>query len=768
MEETILFRDLAVCLLAATVSGWALQRLGFSAVVGYLLAGILIGPFSPVYQLVSDLNHIQFLAQVGLVFLMFSIGLGLSFARLQRMGLSIVAAVIISSILLFNACRLFGVAMGWDGFQTFFLAGTLMISSSAIIIKILDELNITHQRSGQLALGMTVLEDIVAVVMLTLFISMLKVGGGQTATVWNTLGALGTFVVFLVVIAVVSVPRILQWLSRDSSVELKATAVTGLVLLAAVWAAATGYSLALGAFVLGAVVAGTRHKDEVEKSFEVMHQIFGAVFFVAVGMMFDFRLLAEVWWLVLVVTLFTVVARPLACAFGLVSVGHSSSNALKAGLALTPIGEFAFVMMQVGKTTNVLPETFYALAIGVSLTTAIIGPLLTRRSDAICGWMETNEPKVLRETIALYHRWLAELHGRSNRSFLWKLTSRRLLHIAVQMFFASALIIFSRSLLEVVRSVFGTTFIVPHGITILYWAAFGLVLIAPLVALWRNVEALAMILAEGATRNFSRGEILRPTLEALLKGFGVIVLIAWFLLLVPFGLWVFWTLCAAAVALLFFAPLFWRRLAVLHNKLEYDFREKMKAASTLGASSGLPASVLEQPQAWNLQIDELVMPFRSAHSGRSISELGIRSEFGCSVMAIDRQGFHIANPHGQEKLFPGDKLLLLGTGEQLARAEPFLRGTIARNSQSEFEQIGMETVAIPESSPDLGKTLAELNLTGRFGIQVCGIERSGERVLIPPSTERLKPGDRLLLLSTHQKILQFQAYLQNGPGPIVS
>src|SRR5688572_10899466 len=300
MQETLFVRDLAVVLLVATAAGWVLQRIGLSAVVGYLLAGMAVGPFSPAVKLVSDPNHIQLLAQIGLVFLMFSIGLGLSLARLQRMGLSVVAAVVISSILLFNLCRLFGFAMGWDKFQILFLAGTVMISSSSIIIKVLDELNITHQRAGQLALGMTVLEDIAAVVMLTFFVSMIRMGG-QQSSIWNTLGAVAAFVIFAVVIAMLFVPRMLKVLSRDAGAESRVVAIAGVVLLAAIWALQAGYSMALGAFVLGLVVAGTRYKDELENAFAAVHTIFGAVFFVAVGMLFDFRLLAQVWWLVVVV-----------------------------------------------------------------------------------------------------------------------------------------------------------------------------------------------------------------------------------------------------------------------------------------------------------------------------------------------------------------------------------------------------------------------------------------------------------------------------------
>ncbi len=770
MQEIVFLRDLATALLAAAILAWVLQRLGLSAVVGYLLAGVAIGPFSPVMQLVSNLEHIQILAQIGLVFLMFGIGLGLSFARLQRMGLSIFAAVLISSIFLFNLCRLFGVAMGWNSFQTFFLAGTLMISSSAIIVKILDELNITHQRAGQLALGVTVLEDIVAVVMLTLFLSMLKVGAGGTTTesgsFWVTLGALGAFVVFLLVISMLAVPRILKWLSGDAGTELKILSVTALVLFAAFAAVRAGYSTALGAFLLGAVIAGTRYKDEIEKSFSSLQDIFGAIFFVAVGMMFDVRLLLQVWWLVAIVTLLTLIARPLACAFGLVAIGHSSRNSLKAGLALVPVGEFAFVMIQVGKSSDILPETFYALAIGVSLATAVIGPLLTRRSEAICSWVEAHEPRVLRETIQFYHRWLAEFHVRTNASILWKLASKRILHIAVHLFFVSALIIFSRPLFNLVRDFLAGHSFLGGALYLTFWPVYVAILLGPLIAIWRNMEALSMIMSEGVARSAARTS-LRPLLQTVFKAVSGIIFLAWLLLLVPFGLWTFWAVCFIAALVLLFAPFLWRRVIKLHSKFEVDFRERMKAATTLGATSGLPASVLEQPQEWNLEIDEVTVPFRAEHAGRTIADLGLRRRFGVSIMTIDRQGYLIANPDGSEKLYAGDKLLLLGGREQLSDAEQLLRGLGSARGEvgGDFTQIAMETVVIPNLGGE--PTLAELNLATRYAIQVCGIERAGKRTLIPAFSERILPGDRLLVLGAHDQIQRWRAELtQSKPQPL--
>ena len=755
MQESIFVRDLAIVLIAASVAGWGVQRIGLSAVVGYLLAGILIGPFSPVKKIVSNIDNIQLLSQIGLVFLMFAIGLGLSFARLQRMGVSIVAAVVISSILVFNICRWFGSSMGWSGLEILFLAGTLMISSSAIIIKALDELNITHQRSGQLAIGITVLEDIVSVVMLTLFIATLKAGSGGATGMGSTLGTLAAFVVFLVVVAMLLVPRILKALGSDARAELRVIAVTGLVLVAAIWALQAGYSLALGAFIMGVVVAGTRYKDEIENAFEALHTIFGAVFFVAVGMLFDYRLLAEVWWLVLAVTLLTVVARPLACAFGLVAVGHSGRNGLKAGLALIPVGEFAFVMIQIGRSSNAVAEKFYALAVGVSLATAVVGPLITRRSDSIVTWIQDREPRALREVVAVYHRWLEALQVRSNASALWRLSARKVFQTGFHLLFVSALILFSRPVHDFAQQRIAANF--PVGFDVLFWSVVGVILLGPLIVLWKSLEALAMIVADGVTARAPRQELLRRLLQALLKAVGAVVLGSWLLLLIP-GKFALWALAIAGLAIVIWAPLFWRRLVSLHSKLEVDLRSRMKAASTLGSSTGLTGTVLERPQEWNLQIDEVVIPFASEHAGRRIADLAIRQNFGCSIMAIDRQGFLIANPTAEERLYAGDKLLLVGGPEELGRAEQMLRGAATRATE-DLEYFAMETVEAPGYGAGIGKTLSELNLPGRFGIQVCGIERAGVRNLAPASTNQIMAGDKVLALGPHEGIQAFRDFL---------
>jgi CPA2 family monovalent cation:H+ antiporter-2 len=561
-------------------------------------------------------------------------------------------------------------------------------------------------------------------------------------------------VVFLVVIATLGVPRILKLLSRDSSAELRIIAVTGLVLLAAIWALQAGYSLALGAFILGVVVAGTRYKDELEGAFAPLHTIFGAVFFVAVGMLFDYRLLAEVWWLVIVVTMLTVLIRPLACACGLVAVGHAGANALKAGLALIPVGEFAFVMIQVGRSSKAIPEKFYALAVGVSLTTAILGPLVTRRSDRIVSALQKREPRALREMIAFYQGWLERLQARGSANAVWRLCRGRIVQSAVHLLFLSAFILSSRPIHDLAYAHVGRNF--TAGFDVMFWSAFGIIVLAPIIVLWRNLEALAMIIAEGATQAAPRRELFRKVAETILKGVIGLVFFGWLLLLIPVGRLALWALVIAALAIVIWAPFFWRRLVHLHSKIEVDLRSRMKAAATLGSSTGLPGTVLERPQEWNLQIDEVTIPFASQHAGRRISDLAIRKNLGCSIMTIDRQGFLITNPTADERLYAGDKLLIVGAPEQLSKTEQLLRGGSHARVSEELEHITMETVDAPDQSAAVGRSLGELNLPARFGIQICGIERDGARLLAPSSDTQLRAGDKILVLGPHEGIQAFR------------
>lgn len=730
---------------------------------------MVIGPYTPPFALVADRERVETLAQLGLVFLVFWIGLNLNLNRLRNLGFSVIAATGIAALLVLNACRALGWALGWSPTASLFLAGLLMVSSSAVIGKVLDELNLIHERPGQLALGVTVLEDAVAVAMLTLLTSLVHLGGDgpPLAGLLSTLGRLGAFVAALAVLSLLMAPRLLDRLSREAAPEVRTLAVAGLLLLVAWGAVRAGYSLALGAFVFGTIMGSTRYQADLARAFDGLHQIFGAVFFVAVGMQVDLRLLVTDWPLCLLLVALAWVLRPVACALGLLAVGNTPREALQAGLALTPLGEFSFIIAQLAVTTGVVPPSVYAAAVGASLVTALAAPVLTRRSESWSTEWVRRLPARVGAWVSFYHNWLSRLRARTSDSALWQLTAGRLLQAALHVLLVSALLLFAWPVYLRAREALGDegwpARVWPYG----FWGAFGLVLLGPLIALWRQLTALAMMLAESATQGSPRPQRLRPFLEMALRSVALVLLGLWWLALVPTGPLRVGVVAGVALTLTALAALFWRRFVHLHSRFEYELRRQFRRAAHPVATSAWAAVLPDATADWGLDIDEVVLPGDSALAGRTLGELAIRAQFGCSVVGIDRQGYGLANPGADTVLFPRDKLLLLGTPEQLARAAQYLGAAASpRAATADFDELTMETVRVPEGCVLAGRPLRELDLIRRVGVQLGGIRRGRRRILAPGGHDRFEVGDELLVLGTHAQIKAFCALLGASAGEL--
>lgn len=761
-----LVRDLAVVLLVAGAVGWICQRMGLSLIVGYLVAGAIVGPHTPPFQFVADLPRVQMLSELGLIFLIFAIGLNLGLPRLRRLGLSVVLATAIGAILVFNLCRLLGLALGWSHTQSMFAAGMLMVSSSAIISKVLQELEATHQRFGQLALAVTVLEDIVAVTMLTLLSTLVRFGSQESPPLTQTLGALGAFVLALLLVSLLFVPRLLLRLTQSGAAELRTLLVIGLLLALSWLAARAGYSLALGAFLLGVIVASTPQKPEIERVFEGMRDTFGAVFFVAMGMLVDFKLLAEAWPLVLGMTAFAIVIRPLATSVGLTLAGNALRDSIRAGLALTALGEFSFIIAQMGVSAGAIPKSFYPMAVGASLLTTVLAPALMRRSGAVSLRVETALPLFAREWIGFYHSWLKRTGGRQQRGTLWQLTARRLVATAGQIVLVSALVLLAKPAYAQLSRVVQEDWFFPNGLRILFWSVFGGLLLMPVVAIWRNVEALAMIFAESITAGAPRKATLRPLLETALKTVAWALMFVWLLTLLPFGFSLVWISLLVIGILGLVAAVFWRRLVRWHSRLEIELRTQLKTALGSTAAAAL-AQALHEQDNWDLQGEEFVLPDYAACAGQTIGALALRKRFGCSIASIDRQGYIISNPSAEMVLYPRDRLLLIGTASQIDDAARDLGATRPDAADQEIEELSLEAITVPLSSPRAGKSLAELDPVRQVGVQVAGIQRGGRRTLTPSGTARIEEDDQLLVLGTPRQIQDFREWLNPPPRPAV-
>ncbi len=785
-------QDMAVILLVALVVGRICQRIRLSVIVGYLLAGILVGPFMGSFSLVTNARQIETVAQVGLVFLMFSIGLKLSLRKMRRLGAGMIVAVFSSAGLLYFIARSAGSASGLDGSQTMFLGGAFMVCSSMIMSKVLQEEGISHERPGQLALGFGVLEDVVAVIMLTTLNSLVQLGAGNDAVSGNagnmgsetsttignaastaatsahapeigaTLGHFGAFVVLAGVAGLLLVPWLLRRLSIKVGGELQTLGTAGLLFALATIAQRAGYSLALGAFLLGMIISETPQKHQVERTFEGMRDVFSAVFFVAIGMQINPVLLGEAWIAILGLTAAVLVARTLAPSAGLMLIGTAPKDALRAGLALTPIGEFSFIIAQLAVTAKVMPEKFYPTVVGVSLLTTLIAPLLTRKSDAISSRLLAWQPRWLLSLTRYYQGWLEQLAARGRQSKLWQQSRPRLIRIGVGVFFVTGALLFSEPLLELTRRWMSPRWDYAHAPDVIFWTCLCLFLVGPIVALWRNASALAVLYAQISLQGQPHADKLAPLITASLKiGAGAAIYV-WLGGLLPgtgtLARWLLVTIGAVALLALF---LMRRRLMAWHGVAENELRTFV-SDDTGNDTAQTPW--LNTHKEWDMQVGECVLPDLANCRGKTLIELNLRHDYGCSIVSIERQGTLIPMPPPSTALYPLDKVLLMGTQTQLEAGRRFLSQVSTQHHSSSFEELRTEKILLPARSPAANRTLRELSLIQAHHVQIVGIHRDIRRLLNPDGNETLMPGDELLVLGPPDKIAAFHEWL-TPPAP---
>jgi CPA2 family monovalent cation:H+ antiporter-2 len=749
-------KDLAVVMLVAGLVGWACHRAGLSVVVGYLLAGVVIGPHTPPFSLVKDIPRIETLAQVGLIFLMFSIGMGLSLRKLRRLGLSLVLATFTGAMLVYNLTRVLGAAMNWSSLDTIFLAAMLMVSSSAIISKVLHESGVMHEKSGQLAMGVAVLEDVVAIVMLTVLNSLVQIGGAH-ASVGGTLGLLGAFIALAGIGGLLIVPWLLRKMSLTAGEELPTIVVAGLLFVLACLADSAGFSLALGAFMLGAIVAETPHRTQVGRAFEGMRDVFSAVFFVSIGMLIDLHAMAHSWALILGITAFVLVVRPLAVSAGMLLIGGSTKESLRVGLSVTPLGEFSFIIAQLGVTSGAVPARFQALAVGVSLLTTLVGPLLIRRSERISGWVAARQPRWLADWEEYYHRWLERMQQRERKSILWQLSKKRFVQIGVEILLVTGLFVFSEQMFGLVQGYLPPDRTFPHGAELVFWSVLVLVALAPLVAIWRNLSALSLLFAQVSTTGHANAAKLAPVIETGLKAGAGLLLMLWLGAILPLSGMARWLPVAALLVVAAAFLVLRRRLVYWHSRFEVELHEMLTQSDQ--KFTGTTAPWMAPHGDWNMALTDCVLPDLADCRGRTLGELGLRTRFGCTVAGVERQGVMVGNPTGDMILYPRDKVLLLGDPAQVAAGKEFLQEASGAAVVSNFDEVRMESVELTAGCGLHNQSLADLALGRAFGLQVAGINRGGLRILNPRAEEKLFTGDNVLVLGSPDQISAFKGSL---------
>ena len=717
-----LIRDLAIILMTAGITSLLCRALKQPVVLGYVLAGILVGPKIPFTATVSDTESVKVWGEIGVIFVLFSLGLEFSFRRLLRVGTAAVVTAGVETLFLLVVGVLAGWLLGWPRTDSLFLGGMLCISSTMIIVKIFEEMGFKGRHFANFVLGLLIVEDLVAVLLLVLLstVAVARDLGGAELVIAAL--RLGFFLVLWFVVGLFVLPGLIRILKKFLNPETALIFCSGLCLMMVLVATGAGFSPALGAFVMGSLLAETDEGPRVEHALQSLRTFFGAIFFVSVGILFDPRIFVELWPVVLLVTVVLVIGKTAAVSAGAVLVGQSARTALYAGLSMTQIGEFSFIIASLGLTLKVVSEKLFPLAVGVSVLSSVLTPFWLARAGSIFSFLDRHFPARWRES------------ARNYRSNLQSHRGDKILPALLRAYLPTVLV---NLVLLVAASGIARAFIYPQLVSILgvspFTRLFGLGL--DLILCLPFFYGLALRRPGKKWRKMAEGVPRIRWVERMIQTARIVMGIVLFLAIV--AQYTGWrTFSGVTMAVLVFCGLmFYRFGGRIYKTLEGRFLGQFSAED-----SQLPAPLLP----WDTHLTEISVAPESPACGFTIEKLGSGESFGVMIAAIDRGLRRILAPRAAEQIFPHDKLFVLGEEVAVDRLRKILSAD-AGAADAETP-LSLQSLVLETNSKLSGLRVRDSGLREKVGGLLVGVEREGFRQLNPSPDLRLEAGDRLWIV----------------------
>ncbi len=669
MHSIALLQDLAVVLVAGAVAAVLFHRLKQPVVLGYILAGFLVGPHTPPYPLIQSEETINTLAELGVILLMFALGLEFSLGKLRQVGPTALLAALLEIVTMGWVGYALGRVFGWSSTDSLFLGAMLSMSSTTVIIKVLTELGRTKERFSQLIFGILIVEDILGIAMIALLSGIAMTGALSVGAIGVTLGKLAVFLAVVLVAGLIAVPRLIGRVARSRSDELLLVAVLGLCFGVALLATKLGYSVALGAFVIGAVIAETREIHRIETIVAPVRDMFSAVFFVAIGLLIDPAKLREHWAPILAITAAVVVCKVVACSAGAFLGGNDTRTSLRVGMSVAQIGEFSFIIASLGVSLKVTSDFLYPVAVAVSAITTLLTPYLIRASDPTADRLERTVPAKLMELLRVYTRWVGRLETRkSPEGGTARLARRWGLQIGLNAMLLAAVFLGAAFLARHPPQPLRDLGWSPAWLNSGLWFAAAVLTLPLVIASLRKLQALGLLVAETKVLEPVAGAR-TPAIRAIIAG---TIPIAGLVLLVLYVLALGFTLLPPLPVLVGLLAV----VAVLGWALRRSFsRLYSRAQGAIEETFATPAAeapAVLPPVLRDAKVATVAITPGSPAVGRMIRESALRTRTGASIVGIERHGANILNPGADEELLAGDHVVLLGGPEQLRAAEALL------------------------------------------------------------------------------------------------
>ncbi|MFV8377803.1 cation:proton antiporter [Flavobacterium sp. LB3R33] len=720
-----LISDLGLILMTAAVAVLLFKKIKQPLVLGYLIAGFLAGNHFDFFPSVKDIKSVEVWAEIGVIFLLFSLGLEFSFKKLMKVGGTASITAVTQIIAMVAIGYLAGQWIGWKQMDSIFLGVILSISSTTIILKTFDELGVKTQKFAGIVIGSLIVQDIVAILMMVLLSTIAVSQQFSGSELLLSVFKLIFFLTIWFVGGIFFIPTLLKKAKNILTDEMLLIISLALCLMMVILAANVGFSPALGAFIMGSIIAETTQAEHIEHLVKPVKDLFGAVFFVSVGMLINPGTLYEYALPVAILTLVVILGQSISSTIGALLSGQPLKQSVQTGMSLSQIGEFSFIIATLGMTLNVTSDFLYPIVVAVSAVTTFTTPFMVKFATPFSEYLEKKLPRKWIKKIERYSANAQSIKLVSNwqivvRAFLTQVIIHSVIIVAV-------ILLSSKFILPLVQgSQFGNIF--AALITIVILSPFLWALSLRRVA----VKEVAILREERKYRG--------PILMMILLRMVLTLFYIGFLLNIFFSPVIAFIMLIAAVVVYFVFP---KKLNAQYHKIEDHFLQNLNARE-------LKKAVRSRSDLtpWDGHMTTFEIAPTSNIAGKTLEELSIREQLGINIAFVKRGEITINIPSRNERLFPGDEICVIGTDTQVAAFKKYLDqheidvSPLATESDIVLQQLELINEAF------IGKSIRDSELREKTSGLIVGLERGGKRILNPESKLILEKNDILWIVGS--------------------
>ena len=745
-----LIQDLALILVTAGIVTIIFKKLKQPLVLGYIMAGFLVSPNLPLTMSVVDNENIETWASIGVIFLLFTLGLDFSFKKILKMGIApIIAALsIVFCMMMLGLCV--AKSFGWSEMNGVFLAGMLAMSSTTIIYKAFDDLGLKQQQFTSLVMSVLILEDILAIVMLVMLGTIGKGDGSQHSQLFSAILSIGFFLILWFVIGLFLVPTFLRKTRKLINDEVLLIVSLGLCCMMAVFASLVGFSGAFGAFVMGSILAETVEAKKIEKVVKPVKDLFGAIFFVSVGMLVDASIIAEQWLAIIVLTITIIFGQGIFGTLGYLASGQTLKSAMRCGFSMAQIGEFSFIIASLGLSLGMISDFMYPVVVTVSVITTFLTPYMIRGAVPAYNFVESVLPKtMLRQMDRMASNASASNEDSESKTYWKPFLTQVFLNTLIYSCLVAAILAISMS------------FIVPYflGLVPEHHAQWINCLLLVVTLLLMAPFLRAMIMKKNKSMEFkhlwlksrrNRAPLIFTILVRIAIALGFIYAAISTLLDLPFLVEVAMSL---VVTYIIYISDFLKYASI---RIERLFIQNLRSKDYAERASGKKRPLFEGHLLdRDIHISLVEVPHDSMWAGKTLKELNLGNRFKVHVSSIIRGYQKINIPSGDDIIFPLDQLNVIGTDDQLRSFNDALQNEVYPEPLDyEGREIQLRRFIIREGSPFIDKSLITTGLRDIYNCMLVGMEMGTDNLAKVNPKYSFKKGDILWIVGEENDIKQ--------------